>query len=131
MKLIFKNPPTFQRMHEGPLGSYIDSYAAEMREQGYCAGAMESQIRLVADFSRWMMKAQITPQKITVQCCKTYLRCRARRLHPKRDYWAALNRLFSLLRQRIIVEPSPPTETPERNTPSSLAIGSGRLSPRR
>ena len=51
MKLIFKNPRTFQRMHEGPLGLYIDSYAAEMREQGYCAGAMESQIRLVADFS--------------------------------------------------------------------------------
>jgi len=68
MKLIFKNLRTFQRMHEGPLGSYIVSYAAEMREQGYCAGAMESQIRLVADFSRWMMKAQITPQKITAQC---------------------------------------------------------------
>ncbi len=33
MKLIFKNPRTFQRMHEGPLGLYIDSYAAEMREQ--------------------------------------------------------------------------------------------------
>jgi len=113
MNLIFKNPRTFQRMHEGPLGSYIDSYAAEMREQGYCAGAMESQIRLVADFSRWMMKAQVSLQRITAQCCKTYLRCRARRLHPKRDDWAALNRLLSLLlRQRIIVEPSLPTATP-------------------
>ena len=42
MNLIFKNSRIFQRMHEGPLGSYIDSYAAEMREQGYCAAAMES-----------------------------------------------------------------------------------------
>jgi hypothetical protein len=127
MNLIFKNPRTFQRMHEGPLGSYIDSYAAEMREQGYCAGAMESQIRLVADFSRWMMKAQITPQKITAQCCKTYLRCRARRLHPKRDDWAALNRLFSLLlRQRIIVEPAPPTATPANEIQAEFARYLGR-----
>ena len=40
-----------------------------MREQAYCAGAMESQIRLVADFSRWMMKTQIAvgPQKREAQ----------------------------------------------------------------
>lgn len=127
MNFIFKNPRIFQRMHEGPLGSYIDSYAAEMREQGYCAGAMESQIRLVADFSRWMMKSQIIPQKITTQCCKTYLRCRARRLHPKRDDWAALNRLYSLLlRQRIIVEPSPPTATPANEIQAEFARYLGR-----
>ncbi len=65
MKTIFKNPRIFQRMHDGPLGSYVESYAAEMREQGYCTGAMESQIRLVADFSRWMMKTQISPQELT------------------------------------------------------------------
>ena len=104
MKTIFKNPRIFQRMHDGPLGSYVESYAAEMREQGYCTGAMESQIRLVADFSRWMMKTQ---------SCKTYLRCRARFLRPKRDDRAALNRLLTLLlRQRIIVEPSLPAATP-------------------
>ena len=113
MKMIFKNPRIFQGMHAGPLGSSIESDAAEMREQGYCAGAMESQIRLVADFSRWMMKTQISPQKLTAQCCKTYLRYRARCLRPKRDDRAALNRLLSLLlRQRIIVEPSLPAATP-------------------
>ena len=59
MKTIFKSPRIFQRMHDGPLGSYVESYAAEMREQGYCAGAMESQIRLVADFSRPRTHGQI------------------------------------------------------------------------
>jgi len=39
MKMIFKSPRIFQRMHDGPLGSCVESYAAEMREQGYCAGA--------------------------------------------------------------------------------------------
>ena len=72
-----------------------------------------NQIRLVADFSRCMMKTQISPQKLTAECCKAYLRCRARRLRPKRDDRAALNRLPSLLlRQRIIVEPSLPAASP-------------------
>jgi hypothetical protein len=72
-----------------------------------------NQIRLVADFSRCMMKTQISPQKLTAECCKTYLRCRARRLRPKRDDRAALNRLPRLLlRQRIIVEPSLPAASP-------------------
>ena len=44
MKMIFKNPRIFQGVHAGPLGSSIESYAAEMREQGYCAGGR----RLVA-----------------------------------------------------------------------------------
>ncbi|MGA8554872.1 MAG: hypothetical protein WB630_10675 [Candidatus Acidiferrales bacterium] len=56
MNLIFKDPKTCQRMHEGPLGQYVDSYAAEMYEQGYCKAAAKSQIRLVADLSRWMAK---------------------------------------------------------------------------
>ena len=33
MKMIFKNPRIFQRTHAGPLGSSIESYAAEMRER--------------------------------------------------------------------------------------------------
>jgi hypothetical protein len=77
MNLIFKDPKIYQRMHEGPLGQYIDSYAAEMCEQGYCEAAAESQIRLVTDFSRWMVEQKITPQQITTDRCKIYLRFRA------------------------------------------------------
>ena len=80
MKLIFKNPRTFQRMHEGPLGLYIDSYAAEMREQGYCAGAMESQIRLLAHSE---LRCSINPRLPTgwLSGIKT-LRC---------HYWNVMN----------------------------------------
>jgi site-specific recombinase XerD len=113
MNLIFRNPKTFQRMHEGPLGRYLDSYAAEMREQGYSHGASESQIRLVADFSRWMAKSRITPQQITTDRFKIYLRFRARHRRPKRDDWAALKRLLILLlRQGVIPPPSSTTATP-------------------
>jgi integrase/recombinase XerD len=113
MNLIFKDPKMYQRMHEGPLGQYIDSYAAEMCEQGYCEAAAESQIRLVADFSRWMAKKKITPQQITTDRFKIYLRFRAQHRRPKRDDWAALKRLLNLLlRQGVIPEPSSPAATP-------------------
>src|ERR1700722_10734693 len=83
MNLIFQDPKTRQRMHEGPLGQYVDSYAAEMCEQGYCKAAAKSQIRLVADFSRWMAKKQITPQQITTNRFKIYLRFRVQHRRPK------------------------------------------------
>jgi len=100
-------------MHEGPLGQYIDSYATEMCEQGYCEAAAESQTRLVSDFSRWMAERKITPQHITTDRCKIYLRFRAQHRRPKRDDWAALKRLMNLLlRQGVILETPSPAATP-------------------
>ncbi len=62
MHLIFKDPETLQRMREGPLGPYVDSYAADMHQQGYTSPTAEAQIRLVVtDFSRWLAKRQIAP----------------------------------------------------------------------
>jgi len=82
MNLIFKNPETRQRMHEGPLGPYLDSYEAEMHQQGFASPTAESQIPLVADFSRWLAKRQIIPREITTEHCQRYLRFRARHRCP-------------------------------------------------
>jgi len=113
MNLIFKDPKTLQRMHEGPLGSYMDSYAADMHEQGYAQTSAESLIRLVADFSRWLAKYRITPQEVRMEHGERYLRLRARHRRPKSNDLAAIKRLLHLLlRQRVIPEPSLPAATP-------------------
>jgi integrase/recombinase XerD len=113
MNLIFKDPETLQRMREGPLGPYVDSYAADMHQQGYASPTAEAQIRLVADFSRWLAKRQIAPWKVTTEHCQRYLRFRARHRRPKSDDHAALRRLLNLLlRQGVIPEPSLPAATP-------------------
>ena len=39
---------------DGPLGPYIDSYAAELRDKGYAQHTCELQVRVVADFGRWL-----------------------------------------------------------------------------
>jgi integrase/recombinase XerD len=113
MNLIFKNPKSLQRMREGPLGPYVDSYAADMHQQGYASPTAEAQIRLVADFSRWLAKRQIVPSKITTEHCQRYLRVRARQRRPKSDDHAALKRLLNLLlRLGVIPEPSLPAAAP-------------------
>jgi hypothetical protein len=50
---------------KGPWANTSIPTRLKMREQGYCEAAAESQIRLVADFSRWLAKREIAPQQIT------------------------------------------------------------------
>ena len=97
MNLIFKDPESLHRMREGPLGPYVDSYAADMRQQGYASPTAEAQIRLVAGFSRWLARRQIAPSKVTAEHCQRYLRVRSRQRRPKSDDHAALKRLLNRL----------------------------------
>ena len=85
---------------DGPLGPYIDSYEAEMRGEGYARQTREVQIRLVADFGRWLAKRGIQAQEITAELFRPYLRARARRRRPTRNDLSALQRLLELLRRQ-------------------------------
>jgi len=52
---------------DGPLGPYIDSYAAEMHREGYAQQTSELQIRLVADFGCWLAKHRIQVREVTAE----------------------------------------------------------------
>ena len=113
MNHFFKDPQTVLHMREGPLGQYIDSYAAEIRAEGYAHGTSVLQIRLVADFSRWMVKHRIKTQEITTEQVECYLRSREHDRCPGRSDHASLKRLLKLLlRQGVIPEPPLPASTP-------------------
>ena len=62
---------------DGPLGPYIESYDAEMRDEGYAQQTREVQTRLVADFGCWLAKRGIQAQNITAELFRPYLRARA------------------------------------------------------
>jgi len=113
MDQFFKDSQTRVRLREGPLGPYIDSYAAEMRGEGYAQQTAELQIRLVADFSRWLARCRITAQEITAEHFQPYLRARAQRRRPARSDLATLRRLSKLLlRQGVVPEPALAAATP-------------------
>jgi integrase/recombinase XerD len=108
---------------DGPLGPYIDSYAAEMGSEGYARQTREVQIRLVADFGRWLAKRRIQAQEITAELFRPYLRARARRRRPTRNDLSALQRLLELLRrQGVVAAPVSPAVTPAERLQSEFCL---------
>jgi hypothetical protein len=110
---FFRDPRTVQRLHEGPLGPYLEAFAAEMHAEGYAQETAELQIRLVADFSHWLAKRRIPAWEITAEHFPSYLRSCAQNRRPGRSDRAALQRLrHLLLRQGVIPKPPMPAPTP-------------------
>jgi integrase/recombinase XerD len=113
MDLFFPDPRIHRRMHDGPLGPYVDSYAAQIRAEGYARYSAILRIRLIADFSRWLARRRINAHEITARHLPIYLRFRARQRCPRSEDGAVLRQLISLLlRQGVIQEPPLPVTTP-------------------
>jgi len=93
---------------DGPLGPYIDPYAAEMRDESYSQQTSEKQIRLVTDFGRWLAKPGIQAQEITAELFQPYLRARKRRRLPTGNDVSALRRLLDLLTRKGVVPAAVP-----------------------
>jgi integrase/recombinase XerD len=97
----------------GPLGPFFESYSSEMCSEGYAQQTREVQIRVIADFSHWLARRQISAQEVTAELFRPFLRARARRRRLTRNDQPALDRLLSLLvREGAVPLPASPTETP-------------------
>src|SRR3984885_4354496 len=111
MEQVFKEHQLC-KLH-GPLGPYFDSYATEMCREGYAQQTREVEIRVVADFDRWLARHRLGAQEVTAELFGPFLRARARRRHLTRCDVSALKRLMRLLvRERIVPEPARPAATP-------------------
>jgi site-specific recombinase XerD len=83
-----------------------------MRGERYSQQTSEKQIRVVADFSRWLGKRGIQVQEITAELVQPYLRARARRQLPTGNEASALRRLLGMLiRKGVIPAPVLPAAT--------------------
>jgi integrase/recombinase XerD len=121
MKQVFRAHRLCEQ--DGPLGPYIESYAAEMRGEGYAQHTREVQIRLVADFGCWLAKRGIQAQGITAELFRPYLRSRARRRRPTRNDLSALQRLLELLRrQGVVAAAALPAATPAQRLQSEFRL---------
>src|SRR3954452_23550748 len=111
MKQVFRAHQLCKQ--DGPLGPYIDSYAAEMCSEGYARETRELQVRLVADFGNWLARRRVGAQEITVELFRPYLRARAQRRRPTGNDLSALQRLLELLQRKgVAAAPASPTATP-------------------
>ncbi len=63
---------TIERMRQGPLGEHIDAFAARLVEQGFPRLTGRYQIRVVADFSRWLERRRIAVPGIDASVIERY-----------------------------------------------------------
>jgi hypothetical protein len=115
MKQVFRAHRLCEQ--DGPLCPYIDSYAAEMHAEGYAQRAREVQIRLVADFGRWLAKRGIQAQEVAAELFRPYLRARARQRCPTRNDLSASDG-----RQGCIIPGDARSEDEQRQTGEAIRL---------
>ena len=56
MNGFYKDTKKIEQMKQGLLGPYIVPYANQLRAEGYARQSGRIQLRLVADFGRWLAR---------------------------------------------------------------------------
>ncbi len=89
---------TISRVHEGPLGPYVDDYAAQLLTHGYCRKSGCTQLRCVSEFSRWMKRRKLGAEEVDGDTINRFLSAyHRRRKRACQGDVATLRRLHHLL----------------------------------
>jgi len=97
-----------RRLHEGPLGTHIDLYAARLQDDGHCLQSAWRCLRVVSDFSHWLERKGIGLAELNEQIVQDYQRFRVRYRCPFLSDQPALIRLLGLLRSVNAIPAQPP-----------------------
>jgi site-specific recombinase XerD len=101
----FKLPKVLRRLYEGPLGDYVDLYAAQLLREGHCYQSGTRCIRIVGDFSQWLARKHFNINDVDESLVVQYLRFRTQYQQPFCSDRPALCRLLGLLRQIDVIAP--------------------------
>jgi hypothetical protein len=101
-------PSIIRRLHDGPLGSYIDECAARLAEQGFSRETALRTLRLIADLSRWLEGRGLGVDCLDEAALGAYQSFRARTRPLGFGDPTALRRLLGWMRElNICVTPAP------------------------
>ena len=73
---FFKDPKIILRMYDGPIGAHINTYAKLLYDQGYSIQSSCYQLRLIANFSKWLQLQNIKVEDIGHKIIDKYLKYR-------------------------------------------------------
>lgn len=115
MDQFFDDAQTLARLRQGPLGPYLNEFAAQLSSEGYGVVAARRQIRVTADFSAWLKKNRVCAQQITPSHLEQFLKYIVRKRPLRSTDPAALKRMLAILRQQgvisnevvVLLQPSP------------------------
>ncbi len=106
MEKYFNDYRTLPQLRQGPLQTYLYAFAVKLRDEGFGRSWICHQIRLAADFSRWLQLNRIALNAINIEHGKKYLAYRAKKGRGKAGDPIIMTRLLNLLRQQgVIAEP--------------------------
>jgi site-specific recombinase XerD len=108
VKYTINNEVVLSRAPDGPLAVHIGAFAQSRRAQGYTRGSVHRQVRLAAEFSRWLKQQGLDVRQVRADHPSGYLRDRARRVRPCLGDAAALRHLLAFLRHTGVMVPEKP-----------------------
>ncbi len=76
---FFSHPKVLKRLHLGPLGSHIDSFAQILIVQDYKTSTAKQKIRIVADLSCWLDQQELSVKDLDETTLNEFLLYRGRR----------------------------------------------------
>jgi site-specific recombinase XerD len=88
----------------GPLACHLDAFARDLSEQGFQRPSRAPQIRLVADFSRWLKANAVDLNALSDEHVERFLRRAKRRRSIRAGHRAWLLRLMGFLRRTGVVD---------------------------
>ena len=112
MTNYFSDNNIAQDSEQGPLDGIIPTYADFLSQQGFSKISACQQLRFLADMNRWLHQKRLSISDLTTHTIQRYLRLRHRRLRPRRDDAAILNRLVHLLHTQGLL-PKKDTRLPD------------------
>jgi integrase/recombinase XerD len=92
---------------EGPLLPYLDLFARVLDEQGFKRRVLRPQIRLVANFSRWLQARQITAAEVSDEQVRRFIDEVVPQRSTQRGDLATLRRFMDFLHQLGVIHPLP------------------------
>ena len=106
--VYYKNPKMLQRLHEGPLGTHIDTFAARLLKEGHSMRSAWWNLRIVSDFSHWLEKTRLGLHELNEQTVERYLKFRRQNRAQYLGTRPAMDRLLSVLREAKAISPIAP-----------------------
>ena len=94
---FFTFPRTRRRMYAGPLGPYVDEFTERLQRRGYSKRSIRNKIRVVANFSRWLVIHDLGAHDMDAARRKRFLAHRKRAGGWTSEDAAALREIQALL----------------------------------
>jgi site-specific recombinase XerD len=92
-----------ERFHVGPLQPYLNTFAAELSKRGYSRYCMKHKIRLIAQFSQWLLQQQVGINELEEELIDDFVEYKGKQHVVRRGDLATLRLLLQHLQDKGVI----------------------------